>query len=197
MQIAFQIITLLLSITARLQKKKWAMMLIFTINNAFCVAMYFAFGRITAASLCIVAAIRTAVYMFFTLKNKKPNWMVLTIFEIGFILSAIFTWQDSLDWLPLIALLTVGYVSWQENTVILRIGYIINPVLYIIYKSIIGAYIALISEVIGLLASIVALIYYNVCKKEKPILSYFVPKKFLEKKKNRPSETKDWAKTKN
>ncbi len=177
MQIAFQVVTTVFSLVASLQKKKWAMMLFLTLNNAFCVTMYFVFGRMTTAALCTVAAIRTIVYMIFALKNKKPNWMVLVIFEIGFVLASVYTWQDPLDWLPLMALMVSGYTSWQDNTFILRLGYIINPSLYIVYKAIIGAYIAIIPEAFLLIGNFIALIYYNICKKEKPILSYFVPQK--------------------
>lgn len=182
MQIAFQVVTTVFSLVASLQKKKWAMMLFLTLNNAFCVAMYFVFGRMTTAALCTVAAIRTTVYMIFALKNKKPNWMVLVIFEIGFVLASVYTWQDPLDWLPLMALMVSGYTSWQDNTFILRLGYIINPSLYIVYKAIIGAYIAIIPEAFLLIGNFIALIYYNICKKEKPILSYFVPQKKQEEK---------------
>lgn len=179
MQIAFQVVTTILSVVASLQKKKWVMMLFLTINNISCIAMYFAFSRIATAALCIVASVRTIVYMLFALKNKKPDWMVLVIFEIGFVLAAIYTWQDPLDWLPLLALVIAGYTSWQDNTFILRLGYIVNPALYIVYKSIIGAYISIIPEAFMLIGNLIAIIYYNICKKEKPILSYFVPKKFL------------------
>ena len=184
MKIALETVAMMLSITGSLQKKKWAMMLLYTLTNIFYSIMYFAYGRFASAVLCIVGAIRTAVFMIYSIKNIKPNWMVLVFFEILFVLAAIFTWQDATDWMPLIAWTVTCYASWQDNTAILRIGYIINSVLYIAYNMLIGAYIASIPEFLGIITNTVALIYYNICKKEKPILSYFLSSKWSKEKNN-------------
>lgn len=182
MKTVFETIAMTLSIFGSLQKKKWAMMSLYTLTNIFYAIMYFAYGRVASAVLCIIGAIRTAVFMVYSIKNIRPNWMVLVFFEISFVLAAIFTWQDATDWMPLIAWTVTCYASWQDNTVILRAGYIINSVLYIAYNTLIGAYIASIPEFLGVITNTVAIVYYNICKKEKPILSYFVPKRWIKEK---------------
>lgn len=169
MSTLFQVATVLAGIIAIFQKKKWAMMLVYTFSNIMNMAVYFAFARYTSAYICIIAAFRTMLFMIFALKNWKPNVYVLIFFELAFVVSTALTWQDTLDLMPLFALLIAGYASWQNNQYVLRVGYIINPALYIIYKIIIGAYIAAIAEIICFIASTFSFLYYCIFKKEKSI----------------------------
>ena len=108
--------------------------------------------------------------MFYSLKNIKPNYIWLIIFESAFILTTILTWQDALDLMPLFAMIAAGFGSWQENDYVLRISYIINMTLYVIYKAIIGAYISMGVEAIDLVTTIICLVYYTILKKETLIL---------------------------
>ncbi|HBP43900.1 MAG TPA: hypothetical protein DD621_04455, partial [Clostridiales bacterium] len=140
-QIIFQVLSVVVSVIAILQKQKWKMMLFYTINNVLSVIIYFSFNRITTAIICVVATIRTFIFMFYSLKGLKPNLIWLILFEVGFVVTTILTWQDALDLLPLAALLAAGYGSWQDNPAILRTSYIINNAAYVVYNAIIGAYI--------------------------------------------------------
>lgn len=180
-QIIFQILTVIISVIAILQKQKWKMLLFYGINNVFSVIMYFSFNRIATAIISIVATIRTFLFMFYSLKKLKPNIIWLIVFEIGYVVTTILTWQDALDLLPLVALLAAGYGSWQENPTILRVSYIISNSSYIIYKAIIGAYISMGFEIITVLSSVFSFIYYCLLKKETPILdAIFKRKKTVE-----------------
>ena len=175
-QIVFQVVTAILTILAIFQKQKWKMMLIYTINNVIIACTYLAFSRIASMTICFVAAIRTAIYMIYSLKKMKPNFVWLIIFEAAFIVSTILTWQDALDLMPLCALLAAGYGSWQDKQLVLRITYIINALLYIIYQSIIGAYISMTVSIVSLVCTITCLIYYCILKKETPILELLFKK---------------------
>ncbi len=177
MKILFEILTTIVIIFAIFQKQKWKMMLFYTFANLLSVFMYFAFGRIASAVILIIAALRTAIFCFYAYKNIKPNIFWLCFFEIAFVVSTILTWQDAFDLMPLIALLFVGYGSWQDNSMILRICYAINQTLYVIYKAIIGAYISMTVEVFCLTTTIICLIYYCILKKETPILKVIFKKK--------------------
>ncbi len=176
-QIVFQVLTIITTVLAICQRDKWKIMLFYTFENIVCVAMYFAFNRTAAAMICVVATLRTIVYMIYALKNLKPNLFWLFTFGAGYITIAIITWQDMLDILPLIAMLSVNFGSWQDSPLTLRIFYIIDHVAYIIYKLIIGAYIAMGVEIFSLIVTLIALIYYCILKKDKPLLDYiFKPK---------------------
>ena len=180
MQIGFQIATAILTVLAILQKKKWKMMLYYTINNILCAFMYLAFSRTATMVICIIAAVRTFIFMFYSIKNIKPNIVWLIIFECAFIITTILTWQDALDLMPLFAMLAAGYGSWQDNAYILRICYMINMTLYVIYKAIIGAYISMSVEALDLVCTIVCFIYYCLLKKETPILDLIFKKNKTE-----------------
>lgn len=182
LQIILQIFPLILLLIGTFQKEKWKMMLWSTLTNAFYVAMYFAFGRIATACICIVAALRTITYMIFAIKKIKPNWIVLIVFELAFIVATILTWQDALDLLPLFALLAACYGTWQDNQLILRISYIFNHTFTIIYQILIAAYITMCGEIILFISTIVCLIYYCILKKERPLMSYILPKKKKKEK---------------
>ena len=177
LQIIFQVISAVLTVLAVIQKKKWKMMLLFILNNIFCILMYFAFSRIAAAVICIVATIRTTIIMIYSLKGKKLHFVWLIIFETAFIISAIVTWQDALDLMPLFAMLAVGYGTWQDNDAVLRITYIINMSLYSVYGFVIGAYIAMVVQLVDLVWTIISFIYYSILKKQTPLLQLIFHKK--------------------
>ena len=130
---------------------------------AFCF-VFFAVGRITAAIISLVGAIRMLIYMIYALKKLKPNLIWLIIFELGFVLSTILTWQDALDLMPMFAMLSSGFGSWQDNQYILRISFMINGILYIIYDALIGAYIQMTVEAVCLIFTTISFIYYCVLK---------------------------------
>ena len=177
MQILFQVLSAIATILAILQKQKWKMMLFYTFNNAILVAMFFAFGRTSSAIISIVAMARTFIYMFYALKKMKPNYLWLIVFESGFIISTVLTWQDALDLMPMFALLSSGYGSWQDNQIVLRISYVINETLYVIYTVIICAYISMSVNALSLICTITCLIYYCILKKETPILEILFKRK--------------------
>lgn len=169
-QIIFQLLTAIVTILAILQKEKWKMMFFYTLNNLICVAMYFVFLRTTTAIICIIAAVRTIIFMFYSLKKIKPNYVWLIIFELAFVVTTIITWQDAFDLLPLVAMVSACYGSWQDNHFVLRISYIINNSAYAVYQLIIGAYISMAISLINLACTITCFVYYCLLKKEKPIL---------------------------
>lgn len=177
MTILFQILSAFVTVLGISQRQKWKMMLFYTINNILCVVMYFCFGRTTTAFISIIATIRTFTFMFYSYKKIKPNIFFLIIFECAFVIITIVTWQDALDLLPLIAMLSAGFGSWQDNHFILRVSYIINNSLYLIYKLVIGAYISMAVEAINLICTITCFVYYCLLKKEKPILQAIFKKK--------------------
>ena len=192
MQIVFQVLIIIISGLTYLQKEKWKMMVFVTINNLVCILMYISFSRYSAMALSIIAFVRTSLYAFYAFKNLKPNIYVLIGIEIGFLVAGITLWQDWLDIIPLIAMLEIGYASWQDNIIIFRVGYLINATLYVTYNIIIGAYIASVSPMLTFVTNGVSLIYYNLLKKEKPLVNILkfnhIEKKSAEQEQNKNIE---------
>ena len=184
MDIAFQIIALVFTLLAYIQKKKW-LVLLFSVLASFSFAgMFFYFGRNAGACISLVSAVRSLVYMIFALKNLKPNLYVMLAFEAGFIVATALTWNDALDLLPLFAIVTESFTSWQENKWIFRMGYIICPALFLVYKAIICAYISMAGEVLALAIAIFAFFYYCVFKNEVSVLNRI---NFFKKRKKQNS----------
>ena len=177
MQLTFQILSAFILIIAILQKEKWKMMLLYTINSILLGIMFLAFGRVTAAIIDFIGAIRMAIYMIYALKKLKPNLIWLITFELGFVASTILTWQDALDLMPMFAMLSSGFGSWQDNQYVLRISFIINGILYIIYEAIIGAYISMSVESINMIFTIISLIYYCILKIDVSIIDKIFKRK--------------------
>ena len=187
MEIAIQVVVVILEMLASMQKKKSSILIFYTIDNATLAFMFFLFNRYTTALICILSLVRTIIFMIFNIKGKKPNLFVLIAFEFAYLLTTIISWQDALDILPMLGSMAACYGSWQDETSVLRICYIINPTLYTIYKIIIKTYISIIPEVLLLISNLVTLIYYNILKKEKPILEYLN----FKRKKNKDVENQD------
>lgn len=53
-----------------------------------------------------------------------------------------------------------GFVSWQNNQFVIRAGYLIIAMLFIIYQSFIGGG-AIITQVIMLLTTFISILYYS------------------------------------
>ena len=183
-QIIFQILVAIVLILAIFQKEKWKMMLLYVVDNVLLAVMFFAFGRISAGIMSIVGATRMFVFMIYALKKLKPNIFWLLFFEISFIVSTILMWQDTLDLMPLFALMLSCFGGWQDNPFVLRLFFIFNGALYVAYEAIIGAYISLAVEIINLICTIIGFVYYSILKKETPILSIL----FKKTKKDKSAE---------
>ena len=187
MGIALEIIDVGLYILAVLSKKKWQMMGFLSIANIASTFMYFYFGRVAAACISIVAFARTVVFMIYSYKNLKPNFVWLIVFEVAFLVSTILTWQDALDLLPLIAILIVCYGSWQENQTVLRSSYIVDKILFATFQLIIGAYISMTVNFASAIVTFITLVYYCIYKKEISILQLI----FGRKKKEQSAPTQE------
>lgn len=170
MEIALQIISGVLTILGLCQKQKVKMLSIFTINNLILASMYFCFLRTTAGFIMLIAAARTFIFAFYAYKKIKPNWIWLIVFELAFIGTTILTWQDARDLMLMFAFLILCYGTWQDNQLILRIGYVIAYILSGLYRLFVGAYIAMGVEFLCLLITIISLIYYCILKQEVPIM---------------------------
>lgn len=180
MEIAIQIADVVTAVIGALQKKKSLSLIFYLLNNVVLAAMFFVFGKVSAGLICIIAIVRFIVFLLFSVKKLKPNIFVLIAFEIVYLISTILTFENALDFFPMIGTMISCYTSWQDNTAVMRIGYIINPIFYTIYKVIIGAYISIITEVILLLSNVISLVYYDILKKETPIFALLKKNKCQE-----------------
>ena len=177
LRIIFEIASAVVLVLAIFQKEKWKMMLMYIVDNLLLCAMFLAFGRYSTAIISVVGALRMLVFMIYALKNIKPNFIWLIVFESLFVVLTIVTWQDALDLMPMFALMASCLGSWQDNQSVLRLLFALNGVLYVVYEAIIGAYITLTVEIINLICTIFSFVYYCILKKETPIMQAIFKRK--------------------
>ena len=142
------------------QKEKWKMMLCFATTNAFMIAIYILSGSLLGGLLVAGALIRTIVYFIYNKSNKRPEPIVMIMFEIYYVVISIILWNNVFDLLMLINLVVVTYTSWQKDVRVLRFGYIFSSLLLIPYDILLGAYTTAVSEVIMLGSVVYSLIKY-------------------------------------
>lgn len=142
------------------QKEKWKMMIWMSATNVVLIATYILCGSLLGGLLCAGALVRTLVYFYFNKTNKKPEPIVLVLFEIYYIVISVLMWESPVDLFMLINLVIVTYTSWQDNVRVLRFGYVASSILLICYDVILGAYMTVLSEVAMLISVVVALLKY-------------------------------------
>ena len=131
---ALGFVTIILTILSFFQKEKWKMMLFLTLTNATMIATYILADSLLGGLLVAGALVRTIVYFYFSRNNKKPDAIVMIMFEIYYIVISIVMWNNSvIDLFMIINLIVVTYTSWQNDVKTLRFGYIFSSLLLIPY----------------------------------------------------------------
>lgn len=142
------------------QKEKWKIMIWMSATNVVLIATYILCGSLLGGLLCVGALVRTLVYFYFNKTNKRPQLIILVLFEIYYIVMSLLMWESPVDLFVLINLVVVTYTSWQDNIIILRLGYVVSSVLLICYDIILGAYMTVLSELAMLVSVVIALFKY-------------------------------------
>lgn len=181
MVIATQIFSVLLMILSRLQKTKAKALIFICLSSLVAVGTYFFLDQVAGACLAVAAIIRTVVFYLYEVFKIKPNKYVFLIFEVSFIIIAGITWKSPIDSLILISIVMFTFTTWQDNMYVMRIGMVLDPIILIIYNSLIGAYVSIAGEMLCLIAAIVAIFYYDIYKRTtsiiKRLLFYIKPKR--------------------
>lgn len=154
------LVTILLTILSFFQKEKWKMMLLLSGTNVVMMATYLLCGEILGGILVIGALVRTLVYFFYSKHNKRPEPIVMMLFEVYCIVISILFWNSPSDLLIIVNILVVTYTTWQNDLRILRFGYVFSSLMIITYDIMIGAYATAISELLMLISVTVSLIKY-------------------------------------
>ena len=154
------VITVLLTIFSFFQKEKWKMMLFLSATNAVLIVTYILCNDLLGGLLVVGALIRTLVYFFYSKNNKRPEPIVMIMFEIYCIVLSIFMWKSPISLFMIINLVVVTYTTWQNDVRTLRFGYVFSSCLLLAYDILLGAYTTAISEVIMLVSVLASLLKY-------------------------------------
>ena len=127
--------------------------------------VYFA-QKNTGAILVGMAMIKSLIFYFYSLKNKKPSVFVLILLQVTNISVVILFWTWWVDLLLLAAILIATHTTWQNNMTVLRSGQISSKMLAISYNAFAGAYVAIAADLIIAIFTFISLYRYDI-KKQK------------------------------
>ena len=114
-------------------------------------------GAYTGAVVNVVAIIRS-IWFFFEEKKGKRTWISLTVVLTLIGVATIFTYQNIIDLLPLVAGLTYAFACWQKNIPLYRWLGILTSSIYIVYDICFNSIFGIVSESIAIICALVGLI---------------------------------------
>lgn len=129
--------------------------------NIFAVFQYLLLQAYSGMSMFIIAILGN--YLF---KKSKSIYSLILVLILIFI-SAIFTNNNLINLLPIIAYTVYCIALWQLKLKLLRIAEIIACILYIIYDLYVLAFVGVISSLIELIFGLIAIYRFDIRKDVK------------------------------
>lgn len=145
-------------------KKKDKILKMQILANLFYAGQYFLLGAFSAVSMNLVSTIRSVLYAENETKGKENSNFSFIIFINVILLLGILTYDSLLSLLPIFITLLYTYATWQKNTKVIRITFLLAAFIWIFYNSMVGAYAPLIGNVIEIISGIVSIIRFDLKK---------------------------------
>lgn len=152
------IVAIVISIMSMVFNDKKIIMLFSTIYNVLTIITYLLLGKYLGMILVGVLTLKSLTYFIYASKSKKPNIIVLFVFEILILSLSIILWQDWFDIFILLNSVINTYFTWQDNVLLLKIGIVVCSIFLILYDIFAGAYVYVISEFLYGLTSLITLL---------------------------------------
>ena len=159
----FGIVGLLFWVASIQWKEKNKILTSQIIASIFYAIQYFLIGALTAGYINLISIVRACIYN----KQKEKNTVVsLITFIIIILFIGLVTCTDWLSCIPIVAGLIYTYITWQKNTRIIRIGFLIAAIILLYYNCTVGAYVSAISNIFEIISSIVSIYRFDIVKKK-------------------------------
>ena len=152
------IIALILMVISYQQKNRKKFLIYQVFANLFYGLQYFILNAFSALCSNIVTIIKTIIFYKKEKEDKRTSVYTLILIELIFISIGFFTYEGVYSVIPIVIACLYTYGTWQRN---LKLTYsigIIVAVLWILYNSIVGAYVGVIGAVFELFSSSIGLI---------------------------------------
>lgn len=137
-----------ISVMSMLLKNKSTILLMCMIYNLLTLSSYLLLGKYLGCILVGVLVLKSLVYYIFSVRNLKPNIIILIIFEVSVLGLCIFLWESWTDIFILCSSLINIYCTWQDNVKFLKACVVICSVLLVLYDIFAHAYMYIISELL-------------------------------------------------
>lgn len=162
-------IGLIINAIAMQQRKKKQILIGLIVANLICAVSYIILNSYSAVITCFISIMQTCVKYTFDKKEKKVPLILQVIFILTSIVGGILTSKNILDIIPTICLVLYTTSILQSKEKNIRLFTSANILCWVIYDVYIRAYIGILLNSFSLISVIVAIIRYDILKKNKII----------------------------
>lgn len=133
----------------------------------------------SGVATCSAFAIETYISYLYDKKERKiPLWLVLVMIVVSTTIASLF-YQSWVDLLAILSCIPYVLILIQKKEKFVRFWTFINMLLYTVYDILAGAYTAFIGDALFEISTIIAIIRYDLIKREEGItmsvrITYFV-----------------------
>lgn len=92
----------------------------------------------------------------------------MVIFILVTAVVGMLTYDNIYSVIPVIIGILIAYSTWQKNTSVIRVIYLVTTIGFIIYNFMVFAYVPLIGNIVELSSAIVAIYRFDIKKQKKP-----------------------------
>lgn len=145
-----------------LQKKDKKEILFYQLlANILYAIQYISLGAYIAGILNVVTVTRCFIYYKYEKDKKEIPLFILITYILIIILVSIFTVDSYISILPSIINIIYILSTWQKDTKVLRLSFIVAAILWIYYNLTVGAYTAIIGNIFEIISVSYACIKLN------------------------------------
>lgn len=157
-------IALIFWIFSILNKEKIKILKLQNIANIFYAIQYVCLGAFSALGMNLLSLVRGLIFINNEKKQKANSNLLIIIFSIITIIIGIITYNSWYSLIPIVNTLGYSYSTWQKNTTVIRVIFLIAAILWIIYNLLVGAYIPMIGNIIEVISAIIAIVKFDILK---------------------------------
>lgn len=171
MNVIAQVIGLLAIISYAISphaKTKKRVLVFHLISSILYALQYFLLNAFSAVIANSVGAVKCYAFYLYEKKEKEIPKSLFWIFMLIILVLGAFTYNNIYSLIPIFSSVLSLYAVWQDNLKVFRVIVIISSISWIMYNIIVGAYIGVIGNMFQLTSAIIAIIRFDILKKEKP-----------------------------
>jgi hypothetical protein len=151
------IIIIILAICGQ-QKKQTNFLFYQVITNALYTLQYALLSATTAVWICIICVLRTLIFYLYKKNNKQvPLWLFILILAAA-IGSGLYTWENWLSVIPVIATIAYTYGQYHESLSITRKTTIFGDCLWIVYNLFCFAWVDIITKIVTIISIAIVMV---------------------------------------
>lgn len=152
------------SILAMQLKDKKKILFFLLIVNVFFGINYLLLGSYTGAIICLISIVQTYINNRYVNKGEKLPRIFLILFIIVSVIMGAITYKRMIDILPIISSILYIFTITQEKEKNIRLLNFVNLGVWLVFETVISAYVAVISTAITELSTIVGIFRYDIFK---------------------------------